>query len=38
LPNQILNGSIRDLQFNILVAGTGIEEDIKQAKKANKRK
>jgi hypothetical protein len=38
LPSVILKSTLEDLQFDILVAGTAIEEEIKAAKKSQAKK
>jgi hypothetical protein len=36
LPSTILHGDIVDLQFNLLVAMVGTEEEVKAAQKAQR--
>lgn len=36
LPSQLLNGTMDDLQFNILVTNVGVEEDNKIQKKTRR--
>jgi len=38
LPSSLLHSENTDFQFDMLVASKAIEEEIKQAKRANQRK
>lgn len=38
LPSEIKNGTIDDLQFNILVANTGVDAENKNSAKATRRR